>query len=107
MASLVDLAEGVTVGVTSPADLVGGVTVGVASLTYAGVASLADPAGSVAGGETFLIVPVGIVTDGGGGGGVVFGVSRLSMVFVVITTNRTVLITMNSVIVTFPRRSHF
>ena len=44
---LVDLAGGVTVGVTSPADLAGGVTVGVTSLADAGVASPADLAGGV------------------------------------------------------------
>ena len=55
-----DLAEGVTVGVTSLAELVGGVTVGLA-----GVASLADFAGSVAaGGVMFLTDPVSVVTDG-------------------------------------------
>ena len=50
-------------GVTSPVDLAGVVTVGVTSLTDAGVASLADPAGSVAGGVTDLNVPAHIQTE--------------------------------------------
>ena len=82
MASLTDLAGGVTIGVASPAvagvaslvdagvaslaDLAGGVTIGVASLAVAGVVSLADAgvASMAVAGVAFLADPVGVVADG-------------------------------------------
>ena len=83
------------------ADLAGDVTIGVTSLADAGVASLADLAGSVAGEVTFVADPVGVVTDG-----VTFleGCSapriRFSSMLMFVTTGRTVLFVMNRVMLT-------
>ena len=80
----VDLAGGVTIGMTSPADLAGGVTVGVTSLADAGLASPADLAGGVTVGVAYLTVAgVASLADAGVAslvdlaGGVTIGVTSL------------------------------